>query len=804
VRDLDHARFRPILGLFAKRGPLLEDVSVDVPITDRRLVTSPMIVEPMRPRESDGIVRPPRHESAPRGGSRRSVVVVCFLLSGFTALLYQTVWMRLALAHFGVNASTVATVLTAFMLGGAVGAYLAGRWTARIERRLSLGGLELYAAAELAVAAGGLVVPVLFDHARAALLSLGAADGPSYTVASAGLLVAALLPFCIAMGATFPAAIGFLARSDAAGQDLHAFSALYLPNLAGASIGVLAASLVLIETLGFRGTLRVGVALNVAVAVLAFGATRPGRRSTDGRRSSQLPDGIGAATPTWPAPWAGGASPRAQFAALFVTGLATMGMEVVWTRLYPAFIGTFVYSFAAILATYLVASTLGSLVYRRYLRGRATQEPWRWWHALCLASVLPLVATSASLPLPGVLRVVLGLAPFSAILGLLTPWLLDTRAGGDPGRAGSAYAINLAGCVLGPLVAGFVLLPLLGNRLAYAALATPLFAMGFLGPVRRGGRRAAHALTLTLAGLAWVTSTGFEDTLPTARVRHDSVATVVATGTGMQKALYVNGVNMTALTPITKMMVHFPLAHLDAERRAPDGLVICFGMGTSLRSLASWGGGATAVELVPSVPALFPFYFPGDSLLTSARARVEIDDGRRFLDRARRQFDLITIDPPPPVEAAASSLLYSTEFYASASRRLTPGGILQAWYPHPGGDRTTLAAVTQSLLESFPHVRAFKSVAGWGVHYLAAHEPIPRPDARELLARMPDAAVRDMTEWGERPAIDYLAAMLDSEIDPRALASPQGNGRVPVVSDDRPVNEFFLLRRQASGLGRKA
>jgi predicted membrane-bound spermidine synthase len=44
--------------------------------------------------------------------------------------------------------------------------------------------------------------------------------------------------------------------------------------------------------------------------------------------------------------------------------------------------------------------------------------------------------------------------------------------------------------------------------------------------------------------------------------------------------------------------------------------------------------------------------------------------------RTNKMFDVIVIDPPPPVEVAGSSLLYSTEFYAVAKRRLRPDGIL--------------------------------------------------------------------------------------------------------------------------------
>jgi spermidine synthase len=287
-------------------------------------------------------------------------------------------------------------------------------------------------------------------------------------------------------------------------------------------------------------------------------------------------------------------------------------------------------------------------------------------------------------------------------------------------------------------------------------------------------------------------------------VKTDHAATVVAAEDESGKHLFVNGVGMTGLTPITKMMAHFPAAHLDPrEGRRLEGLVICFGMGTSLRALASWGADVTAVELIPSVPSFFGFYFPdGPGLLARSkdRLRIEIDDGRRFLDRTPRQYDLITVDPPPPVEAAASSLLYSKEFYASAKPRLKPGGILQAWLP--GGDPEIVAGVTLAVLDSFPHVRVFRSVWGWGYHYLASMQPIPRLTSAQLLSRMPASAVGDMTEWEGGDPRAYLETMLAREVDPESLFIGGSRARSVAVQDDRPINEFFFVRRYLSGRAR--
>ena len=84
----------------------------------------------------------------------------------------------------------------------------------------------------------------------------------------------------------------------------------------------------------------------------------------------------------------------------------------------------------------------------------------------------------------------------------------------------------------------------------------------------------------------------------------------------MEKMLLVNGIGMTSLTPVTKMMAHLTLASLPEPPR--NVLIICFGMGTTFRSALSWNIPVTVVELVPSVPKLFTYYHPdGDQVLAS-------------------------------------------------------------------------------------------------------------------------------------------------------------------------------------------
>jgi spermidine synthase len=715
----------------------------------------------------------------------RAFFFVLFLVSGACSLVYQVVWLRLSMAAFGVTTPMVSIVIATFMAGLALGSWAAGR-LARKPVPSSAIPLRFYALAELVIALSGDAVPRALAIGQRVVSGTpaGAWDPGNYLLS--GLCVAAvLLPFCAAMGTTFPLAMWAIRRwrPDPAASS---FSFLYLANVLGATVGTLASAFVLIELVGLTRTGLLAAGLNGLLAAAALVASL---------RVAPVPAEA-------PEPVAGreeGAAGAWLPALLFTTGLASMGMEVVWVRQFTPYLGTVVYAFAIILALYLLATFLGSVAYRRWQGRLGAAAPPAWiWPLLAFAGLLPLVTTDPRWPLPdsmswGALRVALGVGPLSATLGFVTPWLLDRWSKGRPERAGGAYALNIVGCILGPLFSGFVLLPWLGERASLVAFCALLAASAVRTDraVAAAARLRTRWAAATAAGLLLVLlARDFETIFPQREVRRDHAATVIATGAGMHRRLLVNGEGMTKLAPITKMMAHLPLAFLD---RAPQSaLVVCFGMGTTFRSLASWGVDSTAVELIPSVPELFGFFHAdGPALLQRPNARVVVDDGRRFLQRTRSSFDVITIDPPPPVEAAGSSLLYTREFYGVVRPRLAPGGIVQQWLP--GGDAVVLASVTRALAESFPHVRVFGSLETFGVHYLASDTPIPERTAAVLAARLPAAAGRDLTEWGPVPTPEGMfSIVLDREL---LLSSVLAVSPVPALTDDRPFNEYYLLRR---------
>ncbi len=722
-----------------------------------------------------------------------------FVASGFCALVYEVIWLRLAMASFGVTAALVSIVLSIFMSGLGLGAWLTGLL---MRQHLAPAlALRLYGFAELLIGISSLAVAYELKLGRSLLLS--SASGlwqSSYYYLLAGAWIAiTLIPWCACMGSTFPLLMAVMRAQSSRSDSQRTFSYLYLANVLGAAAGTLASAFVLIELMGFSKTLLVAGTLNSVLAgaavILSFllapasASADPGIPVADHRASDGMPR-------------------RSILALLFTSGLVSMGMEVVWIRQLTPYLGNVVYAFSGILAVYLLATCIGSRAYRSWIRSHPIGDSSSRWSCLALAGVIPLIGADPLMPfrLHGLELGGVRLATivwFCAMTGFLTPLLLDAWSGGDPQRAGSGYAVNLLGSIVGPLAAGFWLLPWIGERRALALLALPLFLAAGVIAFRKsrnvlpGGRSGLQPriqfVVMSLAAiLIYAISHDYERKFPQREVRRDYAATVIATGSGFGRELLVNGTGMTWLTPVTKYMSHLPLAMM--SRRGQKGLVICFGMGTSFRSMLSWGISTTSVDLIPSVPTLFGYFHPdAASLFKSQQARIVVDDGRRFLDSSNESYDVIVVDPPPPPTAPASSLLYSREFYEIVKQHLAPGGILETWYPASQGDFATAASIAKALSDSFPHVRAFFSVDSFGIHFLASMEPMPMNSSATLASRLPSAAAADFVEWGPEADVQkQFQKILDRQVPIANIVALAP--RAPTLRDDEPINEYYLLR----------
>jgi len=748
----------------------------------------------------------------------RRILFLLFFLSGFCGLVYQVVWTRLAFAAFGIITPVLSIVISVFMLGLSLGSWGGGKFIGPLVRRTGWSAMIFYGIAEFIIGLGAFLVPILFGVGERLLLSAGQGNSAVYLTLSALVLAFSILPWCLFMGTTFPLVMAYLKEEGDAQSG--SFSFLYLANVLGAMCGTFLAAVVLIELLGFRRTLWVAAAANFLIATISIVLGCQSRGPSERQARPRPADGtVGAAISV-------GRNRLIKWI-LFSTGFGAMAMEVVWTRLFTPVLKPQVYSFALVVFTYLGATFVGSWLYRAHLRKASVWSTERLMSLLMISVFLPLLAVDPRLvrmdwarPIdgPSALVVLVSMCPFCAVLGYLTPGLVDEYSGGQPRLAGSGYALNVLGCILGPLFACYVLLPNLSEKACLFILAVPFFIF------YAGGIGRLPALERTVSGLAAVAVTAcclflsrnFESMVASASTRmeerRDYAASVIAANPPENKVLLVNGMGMTYLTPITKFMVHLPMVfHKDPPQSA---LVICFGMGTSYRSALSWDVETTAVELVPGVTKSFGFYHAdAQKYVEHPKGKIVIDDGRRFLRRTESKYDLIVVDPPPPVSAAGSSLLFSTEFCALARDHLRTNGILQMWFPdgEPSGTNAVTGdiiheiawsarrkavagqALVRSVKESFPYVRAFSSVHHWGLHVLASSQPIETPTVDQVLARMPVAARQDLMEWNQQGDLkEYIGNVIGQEIPIDTLLNSDPKIE---ITDDNPMNEYFILRQ---------
>ncbi len=749
----------------------------------------------------------------------RKALFTCFVVSGFAGLIYQIVWVRMALASFGVITPFASVVISVFMLGLALGTWLGGRFAETAAQKAGVSPLILYAGLEALIGLSAFALPPLFDAARQLLLPVGGMESGAYLAASSVMITLTMLPWCVAMGATFPTMMAFIGgiEKDPSGS----FSYLYLANVMGAFMGAVATPIVLIEQLGFSGSLLLAAGLNFSISVgCLLILTLTSEKAKTERAEKPAP-------PLLEPRFSLDITPALSLTLLFFTGFITMAYEIVWMRAFTPVLGTLVYAFSGLLAVYLVSTFLGSALYRRHQAQNQVLPMNSFALLLPLAALLPvgmvipkflgavaqpLIPLAAffggTLELRGAMIPVslLSIAPFCAMLGYLTPMLVDHYGRGAPQKAGRAYAMNIAGSILGPIVAAYLLLPGFGSRVALLLLTLPFAGLLILyafrthqSRVRIGAAIVGILLSVGFFQMGW-RGHSFEEGshIPNPVVRRDHTATVISFGQGFNRHLLVNGYGMTVLTPLTKIMAHLPLATV---RHPPENaLVIAFGMGTTFRSMLSWNIDATAVELVPGVVDAFGYYHDdADAILKNPQAHIFIDDGRRFLARTQKKFDVITLDPPPPVETAGSSLLYANEFYTLAKRRMTPDGILHQWFPDGIQVEPEIRhAVLRSAADAFPFIRIYQSHHGFGLHILLSRQPIEVPTPEEFIERLPPEALADLMEWappGTEPSQFIQEQVLEREL---ALETLTGPAEGPRISDDQPFNEYFVMRRWMS------
>ena len=755
--------------------------------------------------------------------SRRWPVVVIFILSGVAGLIYEVVWARQLVLVFGNTTQAVSAILTGFFGGMAIGSALGGRIADRVRRTLRMYGLL-----ELALVVIVLLTPVTFrllhEVYRGAFNSLEA-NPHLLALVRFGLSLLALGPATILMGATLPTLTRHLSR-DSSGLS-SAFGWLYAANTFGAILGTIAAGFILIELLGLTGTLLIGASCSAVAGTVAllldFTRSPKGTMAEIDSRAATTTSGAVVAP-------VAGMRPRVRLALIvaYVSGLSSLGYQVLWTRLLASGTGNSTYVFTAILTIFLIGLALGAAaftVFRTRIRAIDLLAIGQVVTALLVLmgmvtiisrgtpGVLALTTHMRSLVTHFVLPVAVVVLPATFVMGLTFPTtsaLVADPEGHIGANTGLLLSANTLGAITGTFLVPFVVIPLVGSPAALGLIALLNVGTGIVlalagrmeAPVPRVLTTGAGAVTavvlvvsLTLGGIfvdpnvAWLHTHNGTIT----RSAEDEIASVQAGSIHGVKQLWVTGTSMTILTVDTKLM---PILPLILRPNSTTELTIAFGMGSAYRAALNAGLTVDGVELVPSVPQMLGVYYSdAQQVLSNPRGHIIIADGRNYVELTDHHYDIIVVDPPPPIYSAGVSVISSREFYAAAKARLNPGGVMMQWIPY-GSTLDEFKAHVRTYRNVFPHVIIAFGTGNFGLFMLGSDQPIAFDPAmiRQVLSR--PRIVDDLSSAFDSPqhTLDGWASLIPTLvwIQGDQVAKFAGDG--PLVTDDHPLPEYFLLR----------
>ncbi|MGH9218382.1 MAG: fused MFS/spermidine synthase, partial [Vicinamibacterales bacterium] len=621
------------------------------------------------------------------------------------------------------------------------------------------------------------------------------------------------------MGATLPLIVkSAITREDRVGGKI---GWRYAINTTGAIAGALTAGFYFIAELGVARSFQIAATTNILIGIIAIAASRvspvPGVPAVPAVPAVQPQERQELQEPQKPS--------RVVLWVFFVSGVMSLALEIIWFRMLVLFLRPTAYAFTIMLACVLAGIAIGSAIAAPVLRGRRN---WMAWLAVIqaligVAAVLSFNALTGSqhaieaatpwlerLGLntylaPLIVSSLIAMLPTTILLGVAFPIGLTLWAGDDAGadtsrRVSVFYSLNVFGAILGSVLAGFVLLPQIGSRaglIVTAGLATASSILLALS-MRHTQPRAAIAIAAIAAALylggAAVAIDPFDVAFERFHRREnllwrrEGAQTTVAIherpGNPPMRIMYLDGHHQANDSAATAF-IHHRIGALPVmlHQRPRTALVVGLGGGATPGAAARLNVDVDVVELSQAVVGGSEFFKSINfDLLTRPNVRLHVDDGRNFLLMNRKRYDVVTADIILPRHAGAGSL-YSREYFELVRQSLADDGLVMQWN---GADSATeYKLLLRTFLSVFPHTTLWAD----GGLMLGSTRPFTISRTAYDVRRQ----AFEQFPW------DLATLKRIYTAGPEEAKAFAGDG--PVLSDDRPVIEYFLSLPRNDGPG---
>lgn len=648
-------------------------------------------------------------------GRYNLVMAICFFASGFAGLSYEICWIRKACLIFGATTFAVSTVTAVFFGGLAIGSYLFGQYSRRMQRPLMI-----YALLEFGLGVIALFNPLLFSRAEELYRSFYPAFAGSFALLSLtrmALVTVVILPPTILMGATLP----LFCRYYVVSRDKISLSValLYGLNTLGAMVGCAVTGFGLIPGIGVNKTIWLAGMVNLVVGCIAYRVQSVAPLSdAPGTESSVSVTGVKTTIDRDGSIIAG---------LFFLSGFVALGNEVLLVRYLSLLIHNSVYTYTLTLTITLTGIVLGSVLIsgigdrtqrRAFIFGMAhvlsalmiwslVMLPAVWWQGIMgklnsashvwiflLLLLLPAVLSGISFPLA--IRMVVD---------------CPSLAGA---RVGKMYAVNTFGGIVGSLAVGFIFLPHAGlqkSLLLTTGVSILIGSSAWLFLERAVGLRVRTAL-IALGLIVWLAIPWVTGTRLPADFLHTEVQELVDFREGYGANLAVTRFtdnNETALE-IDRMWqgnnlknqqimaAHVPMLFHPAPKSV---LVVGVGVGkTAGRFLFHDVARLDCVDIEPGLFDIVRSNFDS-SWMNDSRVRLITEDGRNYINNTNATYDIISIEVGQTFRPGISSF-YTLDFYRHVRERLNRNGIVSQFIPINFLEPAEFRSLLRTFLEVFP------------------------------------------------------------------------------------------------------
>lgn len=698
----------------------------------------------------------------------RRTYIFIFAVSGFSGLIYESVWSHYLKLFLGHAAYAQTLVLIIFMGGMAVGAWGAARYGGRIQNIL-IG----YAVVEMCIGLFALLFHPVFIELNAYtyqnLLPLleSAMTIKVVKVTMAGILI---LPQSVLLGATFPfMAAGIIRRFP--GTPGQSLAVMYFANSFGAAFGVLFAGFFLIAKVGLPGTIITAGLINIMLAIIVLSLCYLDR---------QVPSLIDKAESR-----AGRSSSKLNFAAFLacaaVTGTASFLYEIGWIRMLSLVLGSSTHAFELMLSAFIAGLAFGGYWIKKHIDKLSDPVKTLGWIQIFmgLLALSTILSYSRSFDLMDYILKVLNrtdqgyvlfnflshaismliMLPATFCAGMTLPlltYLLIAKGHGER-SIGAVYASNTLGSILGVLLGVHLIMPVLGLKNVIIAGSGIDIILGIILLWYAYFRvsRIKWVLIASFSFAAWLGFILFADFnslkmasgvylygLPSLDAeilyhKDGKTASIDLIRSGGKLILRTNGKPDAGLGEIepapddltTVLLAALPLS-IDSELQKAAVIGLGSGMTSHVLLTAPGVKQVDTIEIEPAiVEAARGFGSKVSRVFNDPRSKIHIEDAKVFFSSQHSGYDLIVSEPSNPWVSGIASV-FSLEFYSQIRQHLRDQGYFVQWLHLYHMDINLVASVLKALAGYFEDYAVYFSVEGDLIIVARKSASVPEPDGK--------------------------------------------------------------------------